>query len=112
MIELPFNYHYFVVRKNGYMNTNKRLLLIGFVWPEPNSSAAGGRMMQLIALFQNQGFAITFASPAQDSDFMVNLADYDVDKVSIALNDSNFDLFIKENKTLFRYNSRQGLKQN
>ena len=96
MIELPFNYHYFVVRKNGYMNTNKRLLLIGFVWPEPNSSAAGGRMMQLIALFQNQGFAITFASPAQDSDFMVNLADYDVDKVSIALNDSNFDLFIKE----------------
>jgi glycosyltransferase involved in cell wall biosynthesis len=96
MIELPFNYHYFVVRKNGYMNTNKQLLLIGFVWPEPNSSAAGGRMMQLIALFQNQGFAITFASPAQDSDFMVNLADYDVDKVSIALNDSNFDLFIKE----------------
>ncbi|MEY2669916.1 MAG: hypothetical protein RLZZ577_232, partial [Bacteroidota bacterium] len=89
-------YHYFVVRKNGYMNTNKRLLLIGFVWPEPNSSAAGGRMMQLIALFKNQGFAITFASPAQDSDFMVNLADYDVDKVSIALNDSNFDLFIKE----------------
>ena len=96
MIELPFNYHYFVVRKNGYMNTNKQLLLIGFVWPEPNSSAAGGRMMQLIALFNNQGFDITFASPAQDSDFMVNLADYDVDKVSIALNDSNFDLFIKE----------------
>jgi glycosyltransferase involved in cell wall biosynthesis len=96
MIELPFNYHYFVVRKNGYMNINKRLLLIGFVWPEPNSSAAGGRMMQLIALFKNQGFAITFASPAQDSDFMFNFADYDVDKVSIALNDSNFDLFIKE----------------
>lgn len=96
MIELPFNYHYFVVRKNGYMNTNKQLLLIGFVWPEPNSSAAGGRMMQLIALFKNQGFDISFASPAQDSDFMVNLADYDVDKVSIALNDSNFDLFIKE----------------
>jgi glycosyltransferase involved in cell wall biosynthesis len=96
MIELPFNYHYFVVRKNGYMNTNKRLLLIGFVWPEPNSSAAGGRMMQLIALFQNQGFAITFASPALDSDFMVNLADYDVDKVSIALNDSSFDSYIKE----------------
>jgi glycosyltransferase involved in cell wall biosynthesis len=96
MIELPFNYHYFVVRKNGYMNTNKQLLLIGFVWPEPSSSAAGGRMMQLISLFKKQGFAITFASPAQDSDFMVNLADYDIDKVSISLNDSSFDLFIKE----------------
>jgi hypothetical protein len=31
-------------------------LIIGFVWPEPNSSAAGGRMMQLISLFQEQGF--------------------------------------------------------
>lgn len=78
------------------MITNKRLLIIGFVWPEPNSSAAGGRMMQLISLFQEQGFQITFASPAQDSDFMVSLADFNVDKVAIALNDSSFDLFLKE----------------
>ena len=78
------------------MISNKRLLIIGFVWPEPNSSAAGGRMMQLIALFKKQGFAITFCSPAQDSDFMVDLADYDVDKVSVALNDPSFDTYIKE----------------
>ena len=78
------------------MITNKRLLIIGFVWPEPNSSAAGGRMMQLISLFKKQGFSITFASPAQDSDFMVSLADFQVDKVAIALNDSSFDLFLKE----------------
>lgn len=74
----------------------KKLLIIGFVWPEPNSSAAGGRMMQLISLFQKQGFTITFASPAQDSEFMVSLADFGVDKVAIALNDSSFDLFVKE----------------
>ena len=78
------------------MIINKRLLIIGFVWPEPNSSAAGGRMMQLISLFKKQGFFITFASPAQDSDFMVSLADFNVDKVAIALNDSSFDLFLKE----------------
>ena len=78
------------------MILNKRLLIIGFVWPEPNSSAAGGRMMQLITLFKKQGFAITFCSPAQDSDFMVDLADYDVDKVSVALNDPSFDTYIKE----------------
>ncbi|WP_374506856.1 glycosyltransferase [Flavobacterium sp.] len=78
------------------MDTNKRLLIIGFVWPEPNSSAAGGRMMQLISLFKKQGFAITFASPAQDSDFMVSLADFGVDKAAIELNDSSFDLFLKE----------------
>lgn len=78
------------------MNQVQKLLIIGFVWPEPNSSAAGGRMMQLISLFKAQGFSITFASPAQDSDFMVDLQEYQVDKKSIELNNSSFDIFIKE----------------
>jgi glycosyltransferase involved in cell wall biosynthesis len=78
------------------MNQVQKLLIIGFVWPEPNSSAAGGRMMQLISLFKAQGFSITFASPAQDSDFMVDLPEYQVDKKSIELNNSSFDFFIKE----------------
>lgn len=72
------------------------LLIIGFVWPEPNSSAAGGRMMQLISLFQEQGFGVVFASPAQDSDFMVDLSEFDVQKESIELNNSSFDDFVKE----------------
>jgi hypothetical protein len=75
--------------------TLKKLLIIGFVFPEPNSSAAGGRMMQLISLFRAQGFHITFTSPAQDSDFMVDLSLYDVEKKSIKLNCSSFDDFIK-----------------
>ncbi len=78
------------------MNQNKQLLIIGFVWPEPNSSAAGGRMMQLISLFQKQGYEITFASPAQDSDFMVDLSRFDVVKQTIHLNCSSFDVFVKE----------------
>ena len=72
------------------------LLIVGFVWPEPNSSAAGGRMMQLISLFQQQGYNITFASPAQDSDFMVDLSLYNVDKKRILLNSDSFDVFVKE----------------
>lgn len=78
------------------MNQVQKLLIIGFVWPEPNSSAAGGRMMQLISLFKAQGFSITFACPAQDSDFMVDLDENGVDKKSIELNNSSFDVFIKE----------------
>ena len=78
------------------MNQVQKLLIIGFVWPEPNSSAAGGRMMQLIMLFKGQGFSITFASPAQNSDFMVDLDEYEVDKKSIELNNSSFDIFIKQ----------------
>lgn len=76
------------------MNQIKKLLIIGFVWPEPNSSAAGGRMMQLISIFKQNGFEITFASAAQDSDFMVNLSDFGVIKKSIELNSSSFDDFI------------------
>lgn len=72
------------------------LLIIGFVWPEPNSSAAGGRMLQLINQFQQQGFIITFASPAMDSDFMVDLSLLKVEKKSIALNCSSFNVFVKE----------------
>ena len=78
------------------MNQVQKLLVIGFVWPEPNSSAAGGRMMQLISLFKTQGFCITFASPAQNSDFMVDLQEYKVEKKSIELNNSSFDIFIKD----------------
>ncbi len=53
-------------------------------------------MLQLISLFKEQGYSIMFASPAQDSDFMVDLEEYGVDKKSIALNCSSFDVFVKE----------------
>jgi glycosyltransferase involved in cell wall biosynthesis len=76
------------------MNHAKKLLIIGFVWPEPNSSAAGGRMMQLISIFATNGFEITFASPALDSDFMVDLKVFGVEKRTIELNNSSFDDFI------------------
>ncbi|HKO78075.1 MAG TPA: glycosyltransferase [Flavobacterium sp.] len=78
------------------MTQIQTLLIIGFVWPEPNSSAAGGRMLQLITQFQQQGYSITFASPAMDSDFMVDLTPLNVDKKSITLNCSSFDVFVKE----------------
>jgi len=76
------------------MKQAKKLLIIGFVWPEPNSSAAGGRMMQLISIFASNGFEITFASPALDSDFMVDLSEFGVEKKSIELNNASFDDFV------------------
>lgn len=78
------------------MSELKKLLIIGFVWPEPNSSAAGGRMMQLISIFKEKGFDITFASPALDSDFMIDLTALGIEKKTIALNCSSFDDYIKE----------------
>lgn len=78
------------------MNQVKKLLIIGSVWPEPNSSAAGGRMMQLISIFKQNEFDITFVSAALDSDFMVDLSEYGVAKKSIELNSASFDDFVKE----------------
>ncbi|UQD56007.1 glycosyltransferase [Flavobacterium sp. K5-23] len=78
------------------MNSSNSLLILGFVWPEPNSSAAGTRMIQLISLFKNKGFEVTFASPALDSEFMINLKDIGVNKCTIALNCSSFDSFVRD----------------
>jgi glycosyltransferase involved in cell wall biosynthesis len=72
------------------------VLIIGFVWPEPNSSAAGSRMMQLIKLFLLKSYQITFASPALDSNFMEDLTKMGINKVSIQLNNESFDEFIKQ----------------
>ncbi|MDN6279593.1 MAG: glycosyltransferase family 4 protein [Psychroflexus sp.] len=75
--------------------TGKKLLIIGFVWPEPNSSAAGSRMMQLIRLFLSKGFEVTYASPAKDSIYAEDLSDYRIQTQQISANDSEFDNSIK-----------------
>ncbi len=72
------------------------VLIIGSVWPEPKSSAAGSRMMQLIHLFLSRNYKVTFASAAADSHNMSNLSEINVSKASIQLNNSNFDAFISQ----------------
>lgn len=74
------------------------LLIIGYVWPEPGSSAAGSRMLQLIRFFQSEGFTVTFASPAAHSEFAFNLHSIDVTPETIQLNCSSFDDFIQNIK--------------
>ena len=76
----------------------KHLLIIGFVWPEPKSSAAGSRMMQLIYAFQSNGYQITFASPCAKTDNAFDLSSIDVNQVDIELNKPSFDVFIKNLK--------------
>jgi len=75
---------------------NIRVLIIGKVWPESNSSAAGSRMIQLIMLFKEQDWNITFASSARESEFTDNLEVLGIKKADIKLNDVSFDSFVKE----------------
>lgn len=71
------------------------ILIIGTVWPEPNSSAAGSRMMQLIAFFQERHFKIIFCSAAADSTYAVNLQALGIEAKPIHLNCDSFDEFVK-----------------
>ena len=74
----------------------KKVLILGFVWPEPKSSAAGSRMLQLIEQFQKQDYDITFASAAKTSDNSFDLKAINVETKAILLNDASFDTFISE----------------
>lgn len=72
------------------------VLIIGTVWVEPNSSAAGTRMLQLIQLFLKQHWQITFACAAQKSENTISLEAMGVKEVAIKLNSASFDVFVKE----------------
>ncbi|MDD7915791.1 glycosyltransferase [Polaribacter ponticola] len=74
----------------------QQVLIIGTVWVEPNSSAAGSRMLQLIKLFLKQDFKVTFASSAQKNDKAIDLSFIGVEEVFIELNSSSFDVFVKK----------------
>jgi len=74
----------------------QKVLFIGAVWPEPKSSAGGIRMMQLLHMFLRNHWQITFASSAADSQFAEDITAHGIDKVSIELNSSSFDEFVKK----------------
>src|SRR5690554_5550038 len=76
------------------MMKNRTLFIIGKVWPEPGSSAAGSRMMQIIDLFQGEGWRIIFASAAAESDYAENLNARGIETRSVHINDPAFDTLI------------------
>jgi len=70
------------------------VFIIGYVWVEPNSSAAGSRMLQLIELFTQLNYKVIFCSPAQKTTQKQDLTLLNVEEVSIALNHSLFYAYI------------------
>ncbi|MEZ8800033.1 glycosyltransferase [Vibrio splendidus] len=74
----------------------KKVLAIGYVWPEPNSSAAGSHMMSLLRLFKRQGWSVEFATPAQETEHMIDLSEEGITSQSIQLNCDSFDQYIEE----------------
>ena len=69
--------------------------MIGHVWPEPTSSAAGWRILQLIRLFISNKYEVSFACAATKSPHSYPLEQEDMDCHDILLNDSSFDDLVR-----------------
>jgi O-antigen biosynthesis protein len=73
-----------------------KVLVIGYVWPEPRSSAASGHVMQILETFRQQGWDITFSSPAGAGEHPADLTALGIRQTPIELNSSSFDSFVTE----------------
>ncbi|MEX1382513.1 glycosyltransferase [Lutibacter sp.] len=72
----------------------KKVLIIGFVWPEPTTTAAGTRMLQLIAIFEEFGLEIHFVSTAAKTTQSYNFEKEGILTSTIELNNTSFNDFI------------------
>ncbi|MEM9076266.1 MAG: glycosyltransferase [Bacteroidota bacterium] len=72
-----------------------KLLIIGHNWPEPTTTAAGQRMVQLIDAFLQFDFVVIFVSTASKTPYSLNLETMGVTTISIQLNHSSFDEFVQ-----------------
>ena len=69
----------------------KHLVIIGLVIPEPASTAAGHRMMQLIHVFSEADYKITFLTASNNIEFSEKI---EIQKIEI--NNESFDKKIKD----------------
>jgi len=74
----------------------KKVLVIGYVWPEPNSSAAGSHMMSILRTFKAENWQVEFATPAQHSEHAIDLREEGITSQSIVLNCDSFNDYVKE----------------
>jgi len=66
------------------------LLVLGYVWPEPASSAAGWRMLSLLRMFRDANWQVVFASSAEPTPHQIDLAQEQITTARVALNCQSF----------------------
>ncbi len=74
----------------------QKVLYLGYVWPEPNSSAAGSRTMAFLRLFRAQNWQVIFASAAALSLHRADLSALQIEEKQLALNCDSFDQFVRD----------------
>jgi len=73
-----------------------RILIVGHVWPEPGSSAAGSRMEALIRGSQTLGWETTFCSASKRGDLSLDLESMGIGSLTIKLNDPSLQVAVSQ----------------
>lgn len=73
-----------------------RILFVGFVWPEPTSSAAGQNILSYIETARENQWEVSFCSAAQKTEHCFDLSSIGVNTFEISLNCSSFDQQVSE----------------
>jgi glycosyltransferase involved in cell wall biosynthesis len=68
-----------------------RLLVVGAIWPEPKSSAAGAHILQVLRPLLRAGWDVTYASTTTDSTHAFDLSGVGVSTEEIQVNAPYFD---------------------
>ncbi len=78
------------------MFQNCHVLIICTVWPEPDSSAAGKRMLELIDVFLDAGSFVTLACDAKETAHSHIFSETEINCISIELNHTSVDSVLKD----------------
>ena len=73
--------------------SHKTTLLLAKHWPEPASTAAGRRTLDILDLLAETGYQIEIASPAQPTPFQAKTG---YGEHQIEVNDASFDAWVRE----------------
>ena len=71
-------------------------LILGKVWPEPSSTAAGRRTVDIIRSLQAAGYRVSFASGARPTEHSLDLESLGVETHTVQPNDSSVDTWLAE----------------
>lgn len=74
----------------------KRVLIIGNVFPESKSSAAGAKMLQWLRFFEKYNFEVFYASTATQNEYSDDISTLTKSTFQIKVNDTHFEYFIEE----------------
>ncbi|MGB5242417.1 MAG: glycosyltransferase [Lutimonas sp.] len=73
----------------------RKLFVIALVWPEPNATAAGIRLLQLVDIFKQMNFSICFGSTTSFNASSRELEKMGIEVYRIASNEKSFDELLK-----------------